>query len=154
MDSRIVTVALVIILFNGGMSLGWGRLRPALGPVLWLGIAGPVGTAGRPPPAPPGLFGFAWHSPPLLGTAPPPTDPAVVFSVLGAREIAGRSGTILEGESGANDPVGIALLVSVLGASSGGTGVWSGLAQFVLQMAVGVAVGVAAGLALRLTVRR
>src|SRR5947209_19769139 len=27
MDSRIVTVALVIILFNGGMSLGWRRLR-------------------------------------------------------------------------------------------------------------------------------
>ena len=37
--------------------------------------------------------------------------PAAVFSVLGKREIVGRSGTILEGESGANDPVGIALML-------------------------------------------
>jgi cell volume regulation protein A len=154
MDSRIVTVALVIILFNGGMSLGWRRLRPALGPVLWLGIAGTVATAGVLAVAAHWLFGFDWHSSLLLGTALAPTDPAVVFSVLGAREIAGRSGTILEGESGANDPVGIALLVSVLGASAGGAGVWTGLAQFALQMAVGVAVGLAAGLALRWTVRR
>src|SRR4051794_1298724 len=153
MDSRIVTVALVIILFNGGMSLGWRRLRPALGPVLWLGIAGTVGTAGALAVTAHWLFGFAWHSSLLLGTALAPTDPAVVFSVLGAQEIAGRSGTILEGESGANDPVGIALLVSVLGAS-GGAGVWTGLAQFALQMAVGVAVGVAAGFALRWTVER
>jgi len=45
MDSRIVTVALVIILFDGGMGLGWRRLRPALAPVLWLGVAGTVVTA-------------------------------------------------------------------------------------------------------------
>ena len=52
----------------------------------------------------------------MLGAALAPTDPAVVFSVLGRREIAGRAGTMLEGESGANDPVGIALMVSLLGA--------------------------------------
>ena len=62
------------------------------------------------------IFGFGWQSALLLGTALSPTDPAVVFSVLAGREIAGRSGTILEGESGANDPVGIALLVSVIAA--------------------------------------
>ena len=37
--------------------------------------------------------------------------------MLGRREIAGRTGTLLEGESGANDPVGIALMVSLLGAT-------------------------------------
>ena len=55
------------------------------------------------------MFGLDWWAALLLGTALAPTDPAVVFSVLGRREVAGRSGTILEGESGANDPVGIAL---------------------------------------------
>ena len=40
----------------------------------------------------------------------------MVFSVLGRREVTGRSGTLLEGESGANDPVGIALMVSLLAA--------------------------------------
>jgi cell volume regulation protein A len=69
-----------------------------------------------------------------------------VFSVLGGREIAGRSGTILEGESGANDPVGIALMASLLGAS--GTGfqaVAGGVGEFLLQMVVGAVVGALGG---------
>ena len=48
-------------------------------------------------------LGFTWWVSLLLGTAVAPTDPAVVFSVLGQREPEGRSGTLLEGESGAND---------------------------------------------------
>lgn len=55
-----------------------------------------------------------------LGTALAPTDPAVVFSVLGNREVRGRAGVIIEGESGANDPVGIVLLVRLL--ALGGAG--------------------------------
>src|SRR4051794_1596890 len=154
MDSRIVTVALAIILFDGGMGLGWRRLRPALAPVLWLGVAGTVVTAGGLALAGHALFGFSWRSSLLLGTALAPTDPAVVFSVLAGRELSGRSGTILEGESGANDPVGIALLVSVLGATSADAGaVWSGLGQFALQMVVGIAVGLAAGVVLRWAVQ-
>jgi cell volume regulation protein A len=112
-------------------------------------------TAGGLAVAAHGLFGFAWRSSLLLGTALAPTDPAVVFSVLGGREIAGRSSTILEGESGANDPVGIALLISVLGATGGGAAaVRAGLGQFALQMVVGVVVGVVAGLGLRWIVQR
>lgn len=60
------------------------------------------------------LFGVAWPLALLLGPALAPTDPAVVFSVLGNREARGRAGVIIEGQSGANDPVGIALLVSLL----------------------------------------
>jgi cell volume regulation protein A len=154
LDSRIVTVALAIILFDGGMGLGWRRLRPALTPVLWLGVAGTVVTAAGLAVAGHALFGFSWRSSLLLGTALAPTDPAVVFSVLAGRELSGRSGTILEGESGANDPVGIALLVSVLGATGADAGaVWGGIGEFALQMVVGVAVGLAAGFGLRWTVQ-
>src|SRR3954470_2804501 len=39
-DQRVVTVALVLILFDGGMHIGWGRMRPTLGSVAWLGVAG------------------------------------------------------------------------------------------------------------------
>lgn len=154
MDSRIVTVALVIILFDGGRGLGWRRLRRALAPVLWLGVAGTIVTAAGVALAAHGLFGFSWRSALLLGTALAPTDPAVVFSVLSGRELSGRTGTILEGESGANDPVGIALLVSVLGATGAGTAaIWNGVGQFTLQLVIGVAVGVAGGFGLRWTVR-
>jgi len=84
------------------------------------------------------------------GTALAPTDPAVVFSVLGRREVAGRSGTILEGESGANDPVGIALLASLLAAGPGAgvDAAGSVVAAFLLQLAVGAAVGAAGGVLL------
>ena len=84
-----------------------------------------------------------------------PTDPAVVFSVLGRREIAGRSGAILEGESGANDPVGIALMAALI--TAGGitaAGLVEVAGQFILQMGVGLAVGVLGGRALLWFIRR
>ena len=150
LDERIVTVALVVILLDGGTAIGWRRLRGAAVPVLWIGVAGTVVTAAGLAFAVHGLFGFSWRTALLLGTALAPTDPAVVFSVLNGREIAGRSGTILKGESGANDPVGIALLISVLAATgTGGQAVLAGLGQFGLQMSVGLAVGIAGGLGLR-----
>jgi cell volume regulation protein A len=155
MDGRIVTVALVVILFDGGMNLGWRRLRPSLGPVLWIGVMGTVVTAAGLALAAHAIFGFDVRSSLLLGTALAPTDPAVVFSVLSGREVAGRSGTILEGESGANDPVGIALLISILGATGGGFSAGlTGLGEFGLQMGVGLALGLAGGLGLRWVVRR
>ena len=59
-------------------------------------------------------LGLDWTTAGLLGAAIAPTDPAVMFSVLGDREVGGRTGTILEGESGANDPVGIALMIGMI----------------------------------------
>jgi cell volume regulation protein A len=152
---RIATVALVMVLFEGGMGIGWGRLRRAAGAVLWLGVAGTAVTAAALAVLCHLLFGLDWRTSLLIGTALSPTDPAVVFSVLGRREIVGRTGTLLEGESGANDPVGIALMVSLLAA--GGTGwhpVASGIVTFLLQMVIGGAVGLAGGAALRWVVRR
>ncbi len=154
-DMRIVTVALIFILFDGGMHIGWGRFREAAGAVLWIGVAGTVVTAAVLALAAHGLFGFDWRVALLLGTALAPTDPAVVFSVLGGREISGRTGTILEGESGTNDPVGIAVVVSVLGASGGGLhAAIEGVGEFALQMAVGSAVGLLGAIGLLQLMRR
>lgn len=154
-NQRIVTVALAVILFDGGMHIGRGRMRTALAGVVWLGVAGTVVTTAALAVVAHVALGFAWTPALLLGAALAPTDPAVVFSVLGRREITGRSGTLLEGESGANDPVGIALMVSLLAAS--GTGwhvVGEGLWHFAVQMAVGGAVGLAGGWALLHLMRR
>jgi cell volume regulation protein A len=148
-DQRIVTVALVLILFDGGMHIGWRRFRAAAGAIAWLGVAGTFVTAGALALAAHGLFGFDWKPALLIGAALAPTDPAVVFSVLGRREVSGRSGTLLEGESGANDPVGIALMVSLLGATgSGWSAVGHGAFEFVLQMVLGGVFGVLGGYAL------
>lgn len=100
------------------------------------------------------VFGFGWHTSLLIGAALCPTDPAVVFSVLGQRQISGRSGTLLEGESGANDPVGIALMAVLLDTSGTGISAFaSGLGEFALQMAVGAVVGIVAGFGLERIMR-
>jgi potassium/hydrogen antiporter len=153
---RVVSVALAIILFDGGMHIGWQRFRTAAGPVVWVGVAGTFVTAAALAALAHALFDLDWRSALLLGTALAPTDPAVVFSVLGRREVAGRSGTILEGESGANDPVGIALMASLLaaGQSVGVDAAASIAGTFLLQLAVGAAVGVAGGALLVRFMRR
>jgi cell volume regulation protein A len=153
---RVVTVALAVILFDGGMHIGWRRFREAAGTVVWVGVAGTFVTAAALAVLSHTLFGLEWWAALLLGTALAPTDPAVVFSVLGRREIAGRSGTILVGESGANDPVGIALMASLLTAGQTfGLGAAGGIAgSFLLQLAVGAVVGVASGLLLVAFMRR
>jgi cell volume regulation protein A len=153
---RIVTVALVFVLFDGGMHIGWRRFRAAAGPITTVGIAGTFLTAGALALIAHSLLGFGWEAALLLGTALAPTDPAVVFSVLGKREVAGRSGTIIEGESGANDPVGIALMAALIAAtgSAGGSAVLHGLAEFLLQIVVGAGVGILLGWALIHVVRR
>ncbi|MHB8275149.1 MAG: cation:proton antiporter domain-containing protein [Dermatophilaceae bacterium] len=155
MVERIVTVALLCILFDGGMHIGWRRFRGAAAPIVVVGVAGTFLTAAAVAALAHFGFGFSWYVALLLGTAIAPTDPAVVFSVLGQREIPGRSSTILEGESGANDPVGIALLVSLLAAGSLSGGALVLVAgEFVLQMGVGAALGLMGGRALLWFMRR
>ena len=92
---------------------GCARAAPTIATV---GILGTFLTAGAAAVLLHVAFGLEWYAALLVGTAVAPTDPAVVFSVLGRREIVGESGTVLEGESGANDPVGIALMASLLSA--------------------------------------
>ena len=93
------------------------------------------------------MLGLGWITAGLLGAAIAPTDPAVMFSVLGDREIGGRTGTILEGESGANDPVGIALMLGLIQlATHADASFWIVVRVFCEQMAIGLAIGVAGGL--------
>jgi cell volume regulation protein A len=143
---RLVTVALACILFDGGLHMGWSKFRSAAGPIAVTGVLGTFLTTGAAAAFIHFTVGLSWYLALLVATAISPTDPAVVFSVLGQREVQGRSGTILEGESGANDPVGIALMASLVtagGLSAGAVGHIGG--QFLLQMGVGAAAGVLGG---------
>lgn len=146
---QIAVLGLVLVLYEGGLQLGAARLRHSLATVLSLGIAGTCATGVLVALAAHLLLGLAWAPAGVLGTALAPTDPAVVFSVLGAREIEGDAGVVLQGESGANDPVGIAVLLGVLAGALGHPAAPIGIAAAVLeQLAIGVAIGVAGGLLL------
>jgi cell volume regulation protein A len=151
---RIGVVALIIILLDGGMHVGWRRFRRAAWPIASLGLLGTFATAAVMAVFAHTLFGFDWTLAWLLGAALAPTDPAVMFSVLGNKEIGGRSGTILEGESGVNDPVGIALVIGILEfATHDDASAWTIVTEFTVEMVVGLAVGIV-GAALLVQVMR
>jgi len=111
---EIGTVALIVILFEGGMQVGWGRFRASIWPIGILGVPGTLATGAIVAVGAHLALDLDWTTAAIIGAALAPTDPAVMFSVLGNREVGGRSGTILQGESGANDPVAIALIIGLL----------------------------------------
>jgi cell volume regulation protein A len=152
---RIGVVALIIILFDGGLHIGLARFRKSVGPILALGVAGTFATAGLVALVAHYVLGLEWITAGLIGAAVAPTDPAVTFSVLGAREVRGRAGTILEGEAGTNDPVGIALMIGMIElATEDGGSLAIVFEEFAIEMVVGLTVGVAGALALLPVIQR
>jgi potassium/hydrogen antiporter len=152
---RIAVVALIVILFDGGMRVGWTRFRESAVPIVSLGLLGTFATAGLMTLAAHYLLDFSWQTSGLLGAALAPTDPAVMFSVFGRKEVVGRTGTILEGESGANDPVGIALMLAAVSlAEEDSASVAHAVGEFFLQLGVGTVIGVAGAYVLMLLLRR
>jgi cell volume regulation protein A len=152
---RIAVLALIVILFDGGMRVGWARFRSSVVPITTLGVLGTFATAGLMTLAGRYLFDFSWTGAGILGAALAPTDPAVMFSVLGRKEVGGRTGTILEGESGMNDPVGIALMIGMLDyATHADSTFWVVVREFVVEMSVGLAIGVAGALVMLESLRR
>ena len=141
---RIAVVALVVILFNGGIDIGWNRFRGTAAPILSLGIIGTFATTGIVAVFAHLALDVSWTVAGILGAALAPTDPAVVFSVLGRREIDGRSGTTLEGEAGVNDPAGIALMLGMIElATHTDESAFVVVREFVVEMGIGAVVGFA-----------
>jgi cell volume regulation protein A len=152
---RIGVVALIVILFDGGMHVSWRRFRASAVPVALLGIFGTFATAGLMAVAAHYLFDFSWTTAGILGAALAPTDPAVMFSVLGNREVRGRSGAILEGESGGNDPVGVALMIGMLElAAEEDATFWVVVEEFAVEMVVGLVIGLAGAWAMIRLIQR
>jgi cell volume regulation protein A len=144
---RIAVVALILILFDGGMNVGWRRFRTAVPAIGLLGIVGTAGTAALMAVFAHYLFGFSWILAGILGAALAPTDPAVMFSVLRERQIGGRASIALEGEAGINDAVAIALVVGLVEYANAAQGsLHVVLREFLVEIGVGFAVGAAAGL--------
>ena len=146
---RVATLALVVILFEGGSHIGLRRFRRAAGPIVTLGVLGTFGTAALLAVAAHYVLDLPWIVAGLIGAALAPTDPAVTFSVLAGKEVHGRSGTILEGESGFNDPVGIALMIGMVELATEDGGSFAiVLREFGIEMSIGLVVGIAGAVAL------
>lgn len=151
---QIGAVALFAILFQGGLGTGFSAARAAARPILALGLFGTVATAGGLAVAAHFALGLDWSVALLIAVALAPTDPAAVYAVLRGRSGSDRARTVLEGESGFNDPAGIALMVAVTAAVAGSHSSYahSGF-RFVEELAIGSAAGVAGGLILLVGLR-
>jgi cell volume regulation protein A len=144
---RVGTVALVLILFDGGLNTSTEAIRRVVGPAAVLATLGVVGTAAVLALGARAL-GLPWSESLLLGAIVSSTDAAAVFSVLrGARiQVLARVTHLLELESGANDPMAVILTLGVTGALLAGEGASVLMAgQTALQLAVGMAGGLAVG---------
>lgn len=146
---QVGAVALFVILFHGGLGTGFGAARAAARPILTLGLLGTVATAGGLALAAHFVLGLDWPVSLLVAVALAPTDPAAVYAVLRGRSGSDRARTVLEGESGFNDPAGIALMVAVTAAVATSHASYGNAAlRFVEELAIGSAAGVAGGLIL------
>jgi potassium/hydrogen antiporter len=115
------TIALVLILADGGLRTGIVALRRELAPVLVLGVGGTLVTFLLVSAVTHWVAGLGWTLAVIVGAALSPTDPAAVFSVLHGRGGGSlRVATVLEGEAGFNDPVAIALVIALVDAARHG----------------------------------
>lgn len=143
------SVALVIILFDGGLRTHPERFRVALAPAAVLASLGVVITCVITGLAAAWLFDFGWIEGLLLGAILSSTDAAAVFSIFQTKglRIKDRVASTLEIESGSNDPMAVILtvvLVSVLADSTQQLDFTIAL-TFLQQAVVGAAVGYLGG---------
>ena len=142
---RIGSLALAIILFDGGLRTRRESFRGVLAPTLLLATVGVVITAALTGLAARWLFDLGAVEGLLLGTVVASTDAAAVFFLLraGGLQLRSRIGSTLEIESSANDPV--AVLLTTLLAEYLATPQGIAPAQFVLELVSQFGIGALAG---------
>jgi cell volume regulation protein A len=142
------TLALALILFDGGLRTRYQTIRPVLAPSLVLATVGVVLTAAVTGVAAHYVLGVSLLEGILLGSIIGSTDAAAVFAVLRSSGLntAERVRSTLEVESGSNDPMAVFLTVGLLEVLLGRLPLGAGLlVLFVKQMSIGAVVGFAVG---------
>lgn len=148
-------VGLVAILFEGGLSTSWRRLREVVVPATLLSTVGVFITALFA-----GLVAFLIFDVPLIyafliGAVISSTDAAAVFATVRTTKIKRRLARTLEAESGGNDPMAIALTIGLVGLILEPTHGIENIALLLLQqLGIGLLVGVSLSLLARWTFAR
>lgn len=143
------TVALVVILFNGGLCTEIGSFRVGFWPAVWLATVGVVATAALTGFAAAWFLDLHWLEGMLIGAIVGSTDAAAVFAILHSHglQLKQRVDATLQIESGINDPMAVFLTIALVELlAAGGTRPDGSVAvQFVQQMGIGAAVGLGGG---------
>lgn len=148
----IAVAALVIILYEGGLTTSPAQLRRVAGPSVALVTVGVLVTAGVVALGARVLLDIDTTTALLIGAVVSSTDAAAVFSLLRRSPLPGRLRVLLVAESGGNDPMAVLLTVGFLAVAAGEVtaGDWLafGLRQLLGGLLVGVSVGWVGGRAL------
>lgn len=143
------TLALAVILFDGGMRTSADSFRVALRPAVSLATLGVVITAVVTGAFATWLFDLHWMQGLLIGSIVGSTDAAAVFALFRARgvELQQRVRATLEVESGSNDPMAVFMVIVLVEALAAGHTMLSPAValEFVKQMALGAVGGLVAG---------
>jgi len=138
-------IALILILFDGGLSTPQRELRRIVGPATALATVGVGLTAAMVGWVAMLLLGVPYSTGLLIGAVVASTDAAAVFSILRRTPIASRLGALLETESGINDPMAMLLTAGLVASEHGGVTVWDWASFGLRQLAGGVGVGLLVG---------
>lgn len=152
---QVCSIALIFIMFYGGFGTRWKAARPVAAQSILLSSVGVLTTCGLT-----GIFCHFMLGMPLLeglliGAVLSCTDAATVFSVLRSRRLSLKYNTdsMLEVESGSNDPWAYMLTTVILSLMKGGTSpgevAWLVFSQVVFGVLLGVALALGAGWFLR-----
>jgi len=140
------TIALVLILFEGGLTAGWSEIRPVLGTAASMATIGTAVTACTAGLAAHWIFGLSVLEGMIVGAAIAATDSAAIFAVLRRSTLKKRLARALEGESGMNDPVALLLVIGFIEwIQDPSFGFADMVGLLALKLAIGLVVGVALG---------
>ena len=140
---NICAIALVFIMFYGGFNTKWSVAKPVAVKAITLSTLGVLMTAGITTVICRFIFGLALQESFLIGAVLSSTDAASVFAILRKKNLNLRDGaaSVLEVESGSNDPVAYMLtMIAVSVMRSGKTESVAGL--IFLQIVFGVLIGI------------
>jgi potassium/hydrogen antiporter len=151
------SIALALILFDGGLRTRFVTFRSVLGPAITLATAGVLLTAAITAPIAAVLFDLRWIEGLLVGAVVASTDAAAVFFLMHARglRVRPRVSATLEVESGSNDPFAVLLTMLLVEFLAVGDESWQHVVQVLAEQAIlGTIIGVLGGRAMVLVLNR
>jgi cell volume regulation protein A len=151
------SVALALILFDGGLRTRFATFRNVLGPSVMLATVGVLVTALITAPVAKFVLDISWVQALLIGAVVASTDAAAVFLLInaGGLRLRPRVRATLEVESGTNDPFAIflaLLLVSIL--AVGGQSWGDAIVSLVRETAIGCLIGYLGGRVITLVLNK